>query len=124
MSTSHDAQAGARPRAGKSDAGQRRGGLPPLVVVLLLALVGLLAVLWLPLGVLARVAALVLLWISPRWSVRDKSLATLVAVVLTAALDVFLYFVDPAGVTPQRLAAAVEIVLPASAAGWLWRTRR
>ncbi|MFB7107555.1 hypothetical protein [Streptomyces sp. NPDC056291] len=123
MRTFDNAKAGAHPGAGDSGKPQRRG-VPPLVPVLLLALVGLLAVLWLPLGVAVRLAALVLLWISPYWTVRDKSLVTFVAVVLTAALDVFMYYVDPAGLTPQRIAAGAEILLPALAAGWLWRTKR
>ncbi|MFE7234962.1 hypothetical protein ACWCRF_19575 [Streptomyces sp. NPDC002405] len=123
MKTLDNAEAGAQPGAGDSGKPQRRG-VPPLAPVLLLALVGLLAVLWLPLGVVVRLAALVLLWTSPYWTVRDKSLATFVAVVLTAAQDAFTYYVDPAGVTPQRMAAGAEILLPALAAGRLWRTKR
>ncbi|WP_180930287.1 hypothetical protein [Streptomyces sp. AJS327] len=110
----------AGPTAGSKDGRE----IPPLAVVLALALAFPLAIVWVPLGALARLAGLVLLWVSPRWATWQKAVGTLLTFVGPVVLAMLAYFVDPGGLTPQRLLATAELAFPVLGAIWLWRARR
>lgn len=125
---------------GETDAGQKtssgpspalaparssaRLGIPAWIAVLLLAVAT-------PLGLvlpgivagLVRIAGVVMLWVTPRWTTAQKVLATLATVAAITVPNVIMAIVDPVGDLPWTILHAFQVLIPLAVSGWLWVAR-
>lgn len=102
-----------------------RAGIPAWIAVVLLAVatpVGLAAPALL--AGLARIAGVVMLWVTPRWTTAQKVLATVVTVAVITVPNVIMAAVDPAGSMPWTVLHTVQVVVPLALSAWLWVARR